>query len=112
MKKRKMKQILKLIAKLQSERDLYKGNAQMEANTLQLSYHENDNLRATVNRLEDQISHMQTWISNLTVNSPIKAYSEVSVYPEAGTIKKNSSGYIDIDRMSKAIGGYDPNAEV
>lgn len=71
MKKRKMKQILKLIAKLQADRDLYKGNMQHETQVLHLSYAENDNLKATISQLQDQISHMNTWIDNLTGNAPI-----------------------------------------
>lgn len=68
MKKRKMKKILQLIAKLQADRDLYKGNMQHETQVLHLSYKENDNLRATISQLQDQISHMNTWIDNLAAH--------------------------------------------
>ena len=70
MKKRKMKKILELIAKLKTERDRYEGNAKMEANALAMSYRENESLRKSVDYLEDQMKHMQTWIDNLTAYRP------------------------------------------
>lgn len=70
MKKRKMAKILELIAKLKTERDRYEGNAKMEAAALAMSYRENESLRKSVDYLEDQMKHMQTWIDNLTAYRP------------------------------------------